>query len=143
VQAASHSACAPFAAESSVSAAIIANVDPIPHRPRKTCFTCAQGLREWLGDTVPPRTSKNVVNPNRREAALTNRSEIMCQRIDCKRGGRPSVMGCGRHVDAVLADVPPAARCHCREGTTHAAPPPERGRTLLSKLLGALGRRRA
>ena len=39
----------------------------------------------------------------------------MCRRIDCSKCGRPSYAGCGAHVDQVLSDVPPAARCRCRE----------------------------
>lgn len=37
----------------------------------------------------------------------------MCQRITCKACGRPSFRGCGRHVAAVLGDVPLAERCQC------------------------------
>ena len=39
----------------------------------------------------------------------------MCQRITCSSCGKPSFAGCGRHVEAVLGDVPPADRCQCRE----------------------------
>lgn len=39
----------------------------------------------------------------------------MCQRITCASCGRPSFRGCGRHVESVLGDVPPAARCRCAE----------------------------
>lgn len=51
----------------------------------------------------------------------------MCQRITCSSCGKPSFAGCGRHVEAVLGDVPPAERCHCREraeepGARKAAP---------------------
>ena len=28
---------------------------------------------------------------------------------------KPSYAGCGRHIDQVLGDVPPAERCRCRE----------------------------
>ena len=37
----------------------------------------------------------------------------MCQRIQCQRCGRPTWVGCGKHVEDVLADVPPAKRCQC------------------------------
>ena len=37
----------------------------------------------------------------------------MCQRITCSDCGKPSFAGCGRHVESVLGDVPPAGRCHC------------------------------
>lgn len=39
----------------------------------------------------------------------------MCRRIDCRSCGRPSFAGCGAHIEQVLADVPPAQRCKCRE----------------------------
>jgi hypothetical protein len=37
----------------------------------------------------------------------------MCQRVRCDRCGKPTYVGCGAHVDQVLADVPPAKRCDC------------------------------
>jgi hypothetical protein len=39
----------------------------------------------------------------------------MCSRTNCPHCGRPTYVGCGRHIEQVLADVPEAARCHCRE----------------------------
>lgn len=39
----------------------------------------------------------------------------MCQRVQCNQCGRPTFAGCGRHVEQVLGDVPPASRCRCRE----------------------------
>lgn len=39
----------------------------------------------------------------------------MCQRSTCKSCGKPSYVGCGRHIEAVLGDVAPEARCRCRE----------------------------
>jgi hypothetical protein len=39
----------------------------------------------------------------------------MCQRVTCPVCGKPGFVGCGRHVEQVLADVPPDARCRCRE----------------------------
>jgi len=35
----------------------------------------------------------------------------MCQRITCRQCGKPTFAGCGRHVESVLGDVPPAKRC--------------------------------
>jgi hypothetical protein len=37
----------------------------------------------------------------------------MCQRSVCRQCGKPTWVGCGRHVDEVLRDVPPAKRCQC------------------------------
>jgi hypothetical protein len=39
----------------------------------------------------------------------------MCQRVACSSCGKPSFVGCGRHVEQVLGDVPREARCRCRE----------------------------
>jgi len=39
----------------------------------------------------------------------------MCQRVSCSKCGKPSYEGCGRHIEAVLGDVPREARCRCRE----------------------------
>jgi hypothetical protein len=39
----------------------------------------------------------------------------MCRRVECSKCGRPTFAGCGAHVEQVLGDVPPAARCRCRE----------------------------
>lgn len=39
----------------------------------------------------------------------------MCHRVTCRACGRPSWAGCGAHVEMVLADVPLAGRCRCRE----------------------------
>lgn len=39
----------------------------------------------------------------------------MCSRVTCSQCGKPSFVGCGRHVDAVLGDVPREQRCRCRE----------------------------
>lgn len=62
----------------------------------------------------------------------------MCRRIDCAKCGRPSYAGCGMHVEQVLKDVPPDARCRCREEEAKApkAAPPTGGRSWLRDLLG-------
>ena len=39
----------------------------------------------------------------------------MCQRVDCSVCKKPSFVGCGMHVEQVLRDVAPDARCRCRE----------------------------
>lgn len=38
----------------------------------------------------------------------------MCRRVVCPVCHLPTFAGCGRHVEQVLADVPPAKRCSCR-----------------------------
>jgi hypothetical protein len=58
----------------------------------------------------------------------------MCQRITCPECGKPSFAGCGRHVESVLGDVPPAQRC-----PGHAPPPaPPRSPTGSTTGLGKL-----
>ncbi|MBB4964752.1 hypothetical protein [Saccharothrix violaceirubra] len=37
----------------------------------------------------------------------------MCQRVTCRRCGKPTHAGCGLHVEQVLVDVPRARRCQC------------------------------
>ncbi len=39
----------------------------------------------------------------------------MCQRITCRKCRKPTFAGCGRHIEAVLGDVPLAERCRCRD----------------------------
>jgi hypothetical protein len=39
----------------------------------------------------------------------------MCRRVTCRECGKPTFAGCGAHVEAVLADVPPKDRCRCAE----------------------------
>jgi len=39
----------------------------------------------------------------------------MCRQVKCSTCGKATYAGCGRHVDQVLAGVPPSLRCHCRE----------------------------
>ncbi len=39
----------------------------------------------------------------------------MCQRSKCPSCGKPTFVGCGRHVEQVLGDVPKEQRCRCRE----------------------------
>ena len=39
----------------------------------------------------------------------------MCARASCSKCGKPSYVGCGRHVEQVLQDVPKDQRCRCRE----------------------------
>ena len=70
----------------------------------------------------------------------------MCRRVDCPRCGRPTFAGCGRHVEQVLGDVPPAERCRCGEaqpktsggasGATSGGRPSSDLRALLRSLFG-------
>jgi hypothetical protein len=59
----------------------------------------------------------------------------MCQRVNCPTCGKPGFVGCGRHVEQVLGDVPPAERCRCRESKAAAAPSQESG-SFWKRLLG-------
>lgn len=67
----------------------------------------------------------------------------MCQRVTCKSCGKPTYAGCGRHIEAVLADVAPAARCHCREAKDQRPAPSGKRQGWFSSLLGRSGRRDA
>jgi len=49
----------------------------------------------------------------------------MCTRIQCGRCGKATWVGCGRHVEQVMAGVPPEERCTC-----------PRPKSLLARLLG-------
>jgi hypothetical protein len=49
----------------------------------------------------------------------------MCQRVKCDRCGKASWVGCGAHVEQVLANVPPEKRCQC-----------PRPKSILSRLFG-------
>ena len=55
----------------------------------------------------------------------------MCSRVTCSHCNKPSFVGCGRHVEQVLGDVPREQRCHCRE-----RPEPEQSepRSILQRL---------
>lgn len=65
----------------------------------------------------------------------------MCQRVTCKSCGKPTYAGCGRHIEAVLGDVPVEARCQCRETKQKQAPVSGKGSLLASLLGGIVGRR--
>lgn len=55
----------------------------------------------------------------------------MCRPVTCKRCGKTTWAGCGRHVDAVKASVPASQWCACDRS---ADPAPTGG--FLSRLLG-------
>jgi hypothetical protein len=65
----------------------------------------------------------------------------MCQRITCKSCGKPSYAGCGRHIEAVLGDVAPEARCRCREAGAKEQPTAKRSSWLASMFTRSGGRR--
>ncbi|MGH7296801.1 MAG: hypothetical protein ACRELB_17820 [Polyangiaceae bacterium] len=44
----------------------------------------------------------------------------MCQRVTCSSCGKPTFVGCGRHVEQVLGDVAPADRCSCGQKKSQA-----------------------
>ena len=46
----------------------------------------------------------------------------MCQRVQCKKCGKPTWAGCGKHVEQALAGVPKDERCACREAAAGAEP---------------------
>jgi hypothetical protein len=61
----------------------------------------------------------------------------MCHRARCERCGKPTWIGCGRHVEQALANVPAAERCACPRSflarlfglrATRVASPPPVGR---------------
>ncbi len=61
----------------------------------------------------------------------------MCHRVQCTRCGKPSWVGCGRHVEQALAGVPADERCSCPRSllarlfgvrTTRTPVPPGSGR---------------
>ena len=39
----------------------------------------------------------------------------MCRQVKCSSCGKPTYAGCGMHVEQVLAGIPTAQRCACRE----------------------------
>jgi hypothetical protein len=49
----------------------------------------------------------------------------MCTRIQCSRCGTPTWVGCGQHVEQVMAGIPKDERCSC-----------PRPKSLLGRLLG-------
>ena len=55
----------------------------------------------------------------------------MCQRVQCSKCGKPTYAGCGRHIEQVLGDVRPEARCRCRDEASARDRP---GPTLLERL---------
>ncbi len=57
----------------------------------------------------------------------------MCTRVTCRRCGKPTYSGCGRHVEQVLAGVAPERRCRCRENQRTVR---NKGGGLLRRLLG-------
>ena len=61
----------------------------------------------------------------------------MCARTTCRSCGKPTVSGCGQHVEQALRGVPKADRCqgHVRTAPAQAAASQKSG-GFLSRLLG-------
>jgi hypothetical protein len=51
----------------------------------------------------------------------------MCNRVTCRKCGKPTWSGCGAHVEQALAGVPKEERCQC---------PKPSAAQLLAKLFG-------
>lgn len=61
----------------------------------------------------------------------------MCQRVRCSSCGKPSFVGCGRHVEQVLGDVPRDERCKCGEcEDTESTGGETRERSVIERLFG-------
>jgi len=58
----------------------------------------------------------------------------MCRAVSCKTCGKRTWVGCGQHVDAVMATVPRADRCTCPPGQK-----PANGGGLFASLFGRRG----
>lgn len=48
----------------------------------------------------------------------------MCFRVQCNKCGLATYGGCGRHVAAVMANIPQHERCRCGRGSFSPPPPP-------------------
>lgn len=55
----------------------------------------------------------------------------MCRAVTCRTCGKTTWAGCGKHVDQVMAEVPPAERCpgHPKQRRSRAG-------TRISRILG-------
>jgi hypothetical protein len=60
----------------------------------------------------------------------------MCSRVTCPHCSKPSFVGCGRHVEQVLGDVPREQRCRCREEARPAGAGEDARRSFLQRLFG-------
>ena len=56
----------------------------------------------------------------------------MCRRVECTQCKKPTYSGCGMHIEQVLGDVPPEARCQCRSSAKKDGGEP----SILKKLFG-------
>jgi hypothetical protein len=61
----------------------------------------------------------------------------MCARTTCRSCGKPTVSGCGQHVEQALRGIPKSERCqgHARTAPAQAAAP-QRSSGFLSRLFG-------
>jgi hypothetical protein len=50
----------------------------------------------------------------------------MCTQVRCRQCGKPTWAGCGRHIEAALANVPVSERCRCREEAKDTQPMPRK-----------------
>ena len=61
----------------------------------------------------------------------------MCRAVKCSKCGKTTWAGCGAHVAQVMAGVPAADQCRCREASEKSAEAPRAG----GFLSGLFGRR--
>jgi len=62
----------------------------------------------------------------------------MCARTTCRTCGKPTVSGCGNHVEQALAGIPKSQRCqgHARTAPQQATTAPQKSGGFLSRLFG-------
>ena len=60
----------------------------------------------------------------------------MCIRTTCRTCGKPTVSGCGQHVEQALGGIPKAQRCQGHARSAAQASQPTSGSSLLSRLFG-------
>ncbi len=62
----------------------------------------------------------------------------MCMRTTCRTCGKPTVSGCGQHVDQALAGIPRSERCqgHSRTSAKTSEPAQASSSGFLSRLFG-------
>lgn len=64
---------------------------------------------------VQQTTCDGLAQPNpSRTRAQSSKEFLMCSPAICPICRKVTYTGCGRHVSAVMANVPPANQCKCR-----------------------------